>query len=256
MRLYFLFLFGCVMGFTGCASLPDLSKKQPLTAEAKNRIDQSAQAHGKATRPIEVRYEGTWYPIIDRLQPVLVDRDYRQNSVETWTPSTRTLRQVHSGPAGEKIVERSPTAIRVWRNGKPVTDSEELAAAALVADAYSLFLLGTPWLVERKAEFYAASDIRIGGKNFPRVLAVLRPGFGLSEEDRVLLTLDPATNLLHSVYFSINGLASTQGAEVEVFYRNYASADDLAWATDFYERVRRPLRIPAHRWKMIDHRKK
>ena len=259
MRRFLFSILGCAALLTGCSTLPDLSQTPPPAEETKKQVAQlvaqSVQAHGQVTRPIEVSYEGTWAPIIHRLQPVLVDREYRKNSVETWTPGTRTLRQVHTGPAGEKIVERTPKTIRVWRNGKQMSDPEELAAAALVADAYSLFLLGTPYLVDRKATFFPAPADKIDGKSFPRVLAVLRPGFGLSPEDRVLLTLDPATGLLHSVYFSINGLGSTQGAEVEVFYRDYDSADGLAWATNYYERVRRPLRIPAHRWKMISHRR-
>jgi hypothetical protein len=82
-------------------------------------------------------------------------------------------------------------------------------------------------------------------------LAVRRPGHGQSVEDRYLLFIDRQDRLLRRVRFSMEGLAATQGAVVEVDFFDHREIAGVRWPTRFFERIRKPIpRLPVHAWRL------
>ena len=201
---------------------------------------------------ISVKYEGKWASIGPRFQPVLADTRFRGGSREMLNLDTQTMRQVHTGPAGTKEVVRSPGKIHVTYNGIASADPEIQRAAALVADAYTLFLTG-PFYFDRAGVVLASEpSATIDGKVCDQILAILKPGFGFAEEDRVLLSIDRTTRQLLRIRTTLNGLDSTVGAEVDVTFRDFRRIDGILWATDFDERIRVPFKLHAHHWRTAD----
>ena len=126
-----------------------------------------------------------------------------------------------------------------------------MLAAALVADAYTLFLLG-PFYFDRSGVVLALTGEAMVDKAMcDEVVAVLRPGFGMAEEDRVILFIDRATKQLRRVRMTLSGLESTRGAEVDVTFRNFRKIGGIVWPTDFDERIRVPFDLHAHHWHML-----
>ena len=83
-------------------------------------------------------------------------------------------------------------------------------------------------------------------------MAVRRPGHGLSAEDRYLLFIDRDKHLLRRVRFTMEGLASTQGAVAEVDFFDHKEIAGVTWPTRFYERLRKPIpNLPVHDWRLI-----
>jgi hypothetical protein len=52
------------------------------------------------------------------------------------------------------------------------------------------------------------------------------------------------------VRLTLNGLASTAGAEVDVTFGEFREVGGVVWPTDFVERIRSPFDLFAHRWTM------
>ena len=251
----------------GCASqLPQWQElstapgaRQP---EAVELLSAAVQAHGGDAfgelTDVSVQYQGDWGRLVPKLQPVLSDVDFRRRSEELYWPQIGRVTQLHDGPGGAKTVVRLPDEVEVTYSpvgsGSAIRDGseEEHLASALVADAYTLFLFG-PSFVEHRAESLALLEpAEMDGQTYPRILARLRPGFGMSAEDRVALWFDPNTSRLFRVHFTIDGLESTQGAEVDVTFDGYREVGGYWWPTRFHERVLAPIRAFAHRWETVD----
>ncbi len=218
-------------------------------------VASSQEAHGKKAfaklRDVTVRYEGRWSAVAPRVQPILSDAKFRGSSRESLHVESRTLVQEHRGPMGRKHVVRRPGEVTVAYNEILTTDPETLRAATLVADAYTLFLLG-PFYFDRPGVVLASvGESEVDGAVCDKVLAVLRPGFGEAEEDRVILFIDRASKRLLRVRMTLNGLESTRGAEVDVTFRDFRAMGGIVWPTDFDERIRRPFDLPAHHWRLI-----
>ena len=79
-------------------------------------------------------------------------------------------------------------------------------------------------------------------------MATLRPGLGKSAEDRVLIYVEKGDSVVRRVRFTLDGLETTRGAIVDVDMANYVRIEGVRWPTTFFERVRRPIPISAHRW--------
>ncbi len=240
---------------SGCSS-PQISARAVVKSDASAKaVLRSAQdAHGSRNfagmRDISVRYEGRWGLIGPRFQPVLSDRGFRRDSEERLILSTRTLAQEHTGPSGKKYVLRDARGVQVAYNGSPAAPGESTEAAALVADAYTMFLLG-PFYFNRPGVALASDgEASVGGALCDRVMAVLRPGFGSAPEDRVLLFVDRASKRLLRVRMTLNGLDSTRGAEVDITFRNFRKIGGVWWPTDFDERIREPFDLHAHHWRI------
>jgi hypothetical protein len=250
----------------GAATLPWLgacSTPLPLTVQPTDapgassgaqRLMESAQAHGldayRQLRDINVGYDGQWRPLIDRIQPVVVDKGFRGSSQERLLPAAGVVAQAYTGPSGRKHVvwSRGPGDVGVWFNGTPSTDAGPLAAAALVADCYGLFLLGPLWLASRGQGAQLDGTQRVDGRLCDVVQVWLRPGFGRAALDRVTAYIDRADGTTRRVRFTLEGYANTQGAVAEVDTFDHERRFGVLWPRRSYERVVHPLRLPAHDW--------
>ncbi len=241
---------------SACAS-PQISTREIQKSDpgAVALVTASQRAHGRKAfrkvRDVSVRYEGRWASIGPRFQPVLADTGFRRGSEERLLIGPRILAQEHSGPAGKKLVVREPGKVSVAYNGAPSTDTETKRAAALVADGYTLFLLGPFYFDRPGVVFASAGEAVVDGAACDQVLAVLRPGFGMAEEDRVILFIDRNTKQLRRVRMTLSGLESTRGAEVDVTFREFRTIGGIVWPTDFDERIRVPFDLHAHHWRML-----
>lgn len=232
-------------------------------SQAAGLLQASAEAHGlpALTRlaDVNVRYAGTWPPLIGRLQPALVDAGFRGGSEERLLLRQGLIAQAHTGPAGRKQVVRrwAPDGVVVWFNDEPAADAERRAAAALVADGYALFLLGPmllagSWGERRALELALANPERLRVNGYEHDCDVLRirlvPGLGFAASEQLALYIDRDARLLRRVRFSLNGLESTQGAVAEVDAWGHAEYRGVRWPTRFRERLLRPLPLRVHDW--------
>ena len=240
-----------------CTTLPrpKISPQSTSDPEAVRLLQESSKRAGDAwqrLKRIEVAYDGEWTQFAERTQPILVDSGYRKSSIETYTPSQRRVLQVHRGPAGEKRVLRTRRKTSIWRNGEEANDPIELQAAALVADAYTLFTFGCSVLRERGSSWQLAGQRSLNGERCSLIAGTLRPGLGESDADAVIAWIGEETKRLHRVQFTLNGFESTAGADVDVTFGDFERGPhETEWPRHFVERVRRPLDVKAHEWRMI-----
>jgi hypothetical protein len=243
-------------------------KSHTTSDAARALLSSSAAAHGVRVfgglNDINVSYAGHWHPLVAKLQPVLVDRGFRGGSQERIVRGAACVGQAHRGPLGEKQVARISSGaahgeVRVWFNGVESADAEQRAAAALVVDGYSLFLLGPAllehsWLTERSAVLEAAGPspvIQDGRSTICDVLSVsITPGLGFSDGDQLALYIDRETRLMRRVRFTLNGLESTQGAIAEVDTLDPLERHGMIWPTRFHEQLRRPFSLAVHDWRL------
>lgn len=258
-----------VAALGGCAApLPEVAPAS--AAGARALLAESARAHGLAALDglgdVNVSYAGEWRPIVGRLQPVLVDAGFRGRSEERLLLRERLVAQAHAGPEGRKQVLRRAAPggpggqgeVRVWFNGMEAQDRDRRAAAALVADGYSLFLLGPMLLARRSAGGALAAGlagtaaIEAGGQDHACDVVRLRlaPGLGLSEADEVVLYIDRAERLMRRVRFTLDGLDGTRGAVAEVDLWGHLARHGVRWPTRFHERLLRPVPLGVHDWRL------
>ncbi len=250
----------------GCGSSVPLIPAAPVgpvnsPAEAQALLMACLDAHGgKAAyarlHDVNVRFDSHWSSVGPRLQPKLSDTGFREGSEERYLSGGSNggwiVGQSHHGPKGEKFVGRTTGGVTVWYNGLESADAEAKAAASLVTDAYSMFVFGPDFFVRRGAalqKLTAGGDV--DGDACDQLLAVLRPGFGLSTEDRVVLSIDRRTHLLRRVSFTLNALESTRGAEVHVDLSEHQRLAGVMFPTRFYEHIDRPVSLDAHRWQLL-----
>ncbi len=251
-------LLGLLLPFlaASCATLPnpyetDVSGNDEKAAAI---IKTSAKAHGNPWiryERIRVSFDGEWGDLATRIQPALTDPRFRKSSVETYRTGRKEVSQTHTGPDGTKTVTRNGNSISVSYNGTPTRDTEKLDAAALVTDAYTAFLFGTSYLAENGTNLQLLPGRSIEGEPCHLVSGELKPGFGRSPGDRFIAWISKETNYLKRIQFTLNGLESTKGADVDVtFYEMKIASDGSVWPTRFLERVQRPVKIKAHEWRM------
>ena len=243
----------------GCAAPLPVSLTARPTPAAQALLNESATAHGmaafKALNDLSVGYEGTWRLLIDKLQPVLVDPGFRVKSEERLLPREGVIAQAHSGPSGRKFVMRRPSAhafseVRVWYNGEEARDSERRAAAALVADAYRLFLLGPMWLAERNLVL-ELGDIETVNTHSCDVLRIqLAPGLGHTHFDQVALFIDRKQRLMRRVRYSLEGLESTKGTAHQVDMFDHQALQGMQLPTRFAEMRVHPTLLPVRDWRL------
>ena len=111
-------------------------------------------------------------------------------SPAVWSPNPTPAREGHK----QVVRQTSPGQqgnVHVWLNGAATTDTDRLHAAALVADGYSLFLLGPMLLASPRPggalvmELAPPARITVFGRVYDcDILRVrLTPGLGLSPAD-------------------------------------------------------------------------
>jgi hypothetical protein len=241
--------------FTSCAATKICTRElKSSDSRALAILSASQKAHGgdafSKIHDLSVRYKGRWASIGPRFQPILVDSKFRGGSEERLVLSPRLMAQTHTGLGGIKNVLRQPGKIAISYNGAPSDNAEASHAAALVADAYTMFLLGPFYFRQNGTVFAMNGESKVDDELCDEVLAVLRPGLGVAAEDRVILFISRSDKQLRRVRMTLNGLDSTRGAEVEVTLRAYRSIGGVLWPTDFDERVRSPFDLHAHHWNL------
>lgn len=263
-------LLPAVAGLSACSSpLPlDARLPGPADAAAAARLLQSAQMHGIAAyrqlRDINISYDGEWRPLINGIQPEVVDAGYRGSSQERLMPMSGINAQLYQGPRGiKKVFWRRPLnegdgaggagaagEIAVWRNGKPIDDAPSLDAAALVAEGYKLFLLGPLWLIDRRLPLRMAGIEQVDGHSCDVLEAWLSPGLGRATQDRIALCIDRENAVMRRVRFTLEGFAGTQGAVAEVDCFDHVRQFGVLWPMRSFERVLHPIALPAHDWRV------
>lgn len=262
-------------GFAGCASPLPLNQSasaaddaQALAqAVAQKRLLDSAQAHGleayRAINDINIGYDGKWRPLIDRVQPEVVDAGYRGAAQDRLLPKAGVVAQAYRGPRGNKQIlwrrgdarGAQPASVQVWYDGVASADEARRSAAAMVAECYGLFLLGPLWLVGRNGRdgltlppAQLAGTERVHGRLCDVVQVDLLPGIGLSPRDRVALLVDRDDSVTRRMRFTLEGFTGTRGAVAEVDTFEHQRRFGVLWPMRSYEEVVHPLRLPAHDW--------
>ena len=230
--------------------------------DARRRLRDSAEAHGLAAyrqlSDINVGYSGQWRPLVGRLQPEVVDEGFRGSSQERLMPKAAMSAQAYTGIKGRKQVvwRRGSGAagdlgnVAVWFNGMRSDDATAQQAAALVAEAYGLFLLGPLWLADRDLPARLAGTERVDGRSCDVVEVWLTPGLGRVASDRIALCIDRSDGLTRRVRFTLEGFVNTQGAVAEVDTFEHERRFGVMWPMRSYERVRHPIALPAHDWRI------
>ena len=238
----------------GCSSFPTAQPGATFAdgLSAQQVFDRSLRAHGGDIRQypgdINLATDGRWYGLIQRIQPVVSDADFRVTSQERYRPRDGIYAVHHEGPAGSKHVVRTPDAIAVYYNGKRETDAAKIRATAMTNDAFRMFHFGPSFVAARATSMTRLPDAREGGATYQRVLATLQPGFGESPSDQAVLWIAGDTSRLYRIHMTLNGFETTRGAHVDTTFLEYRQAGPYLLPVRFSERVRGPLRIMAHEW--------
>jgi len=251
-----------LLALPGCAA-PWPAVFEPVDASgqaaAAALLAASAQAHGigalRQLQDLSISYAGEWRGLINRLQPALVDERFRQASQERLLLREGLVAQAHRGTGGSKqVVRRSPAAspgdVRVWFNGEEALAADPRAAAALVVDGYSLFLLGPMWLADRAVPVALGGTETVEGYACDIVYLRLAPGLGMAGSDRIALFIDRDDKLMRRVRFTLDGLGSTVGAVAEVETFDFIDMHGVRWPTRFFERIVKPFRLAVHDWRL------
>ncbi len=241
---------------TSCSTLPvpGVATNKASSAEAKAILKCSSASSGDSWQKyqrVEVSYDGKWSTIATKVQPVLTDPAFRKTSLEVYQPRLCKVRQIHSGPSGTKEVLRQQRQIEVKLNGVRSSDHEIQDASALVADAYTVFLFGSSWLLEHGDDLSLLDEKSIAGERCRLIAGRLHPGLGNSTEDHFIAWIGVESGLLKRFQFSLNGMDSTRGADVDVeFKEHWKSSDGSVWPGHFIEHIQRPIPVKAHDWRM------
>jgi hypothetical protein len=240
----------------GCASVrfpPD-----PPAAAFGDGLDGDAvfartlAAHGGDLRrhpgDINLSTDGRWFALIQKIQPVVTDSGFRIRSEERYRPRDGLYAVTHTGPDGSKHVVRSRDGLSVSYNGARETDPSKLRATAMTNDAFRMFHYGPSFFLDRALTWVRLADAEEKGRAYYRLRTTVRPGFGESKEDDVVLWVDRDTARLFRIHMSLNGFETTVGAHVDTTFLEYRDVAGYLLPVRFHERVRGPLRIDAHTW--------
>ena len=252
----------------GCTALLPPVVADGTGGPARAILAESAAAHGLAAlqrvSDLSVGYSGMWHGLVGQIQPALVDAGFRGASQERLLLRDGVVAQAYGGPAGHKQVLRrwmpgGQGEVRVWFNGEEAHDPERRAAAALVADGYSLFLLGPmllagAWAAERQFAVAMGQNGEVWQEGAAWQCDVVRvslvPGLGFSAGDEVALWIDRRERLMRRVRFTLNGLVSTRGAVADVDTFGHLDMGGVRWPTRFHEGLLRPFPLPVHDWRL------
>ncbi len=197
---------------------------------------------------VNVAVDGEWHFLITKIQPLVTDDEYRQQSQERILVSPRAYAAHYTGEAGTKWVYRTASNTEVAYNGKRTLDEEVLAASALTADAFYLFVLGPLALSERVDDWKRLPDKIWQDRSYYRINGELTPGIGLSDNDHITLWVDKKTNLTLRLHITLEGFESTKGAHVDTTYLDYHTVGPFTLPSHFFERVLGPIKLDAHEW--------
>ena len=243
-----------------CGTPLPLTAPMPMAGAnpGRQRLMDSALAHGleayRRITDINIGYGGQWRPLINRIQPEVVDAGFRGPSQERLLPAAGINAQAYSGRLGQKQVwwrqgsDTAPGEVAVWFNGQPSQQPAQLSAAAVVAECYRLFLLGPLLLADRALPTQLDGTVRVDGRVCDVVQVWLRPGLGQVAQDRVALCIDRADSVTRRMRFTLEGFAGTRGAVAETDTFDHQLRHGVLWPMRSFERVVHPLNLPAHDW--------
>ncbi|MGF6528190.1 hypothetical protein [Variovorax sp. PvP013] len=250
------------VALAGCSSPLPLVAAPPGDPDAAQVLRDSAEAHGlpayRELTDINIAYEGEWRPLIGRIQPEVTDTGFRGRSQERLMPRLGVSGQAYTGPRGRKQVawrrgsgsDEDRGDVAVWFNGVRSPDPAAQQAAALVAEAYGLFLLGPLWLVDRGLPAKRAGTERVDGRLCDVVEVWMTPGLGQVRSDRVALCVDRADRIARRLRFTLEGFGNTRGAVAEVDTFEHQQRFGVTWPMRSFERVVHPIALPAHDWRI------
>jgi hypothetical protein len=119
-----------------------------------------------------------------------------------------------------------------------------------------MFVFGADYLLARGSDWrlwLAMQRQEIDGDPCSLVFGTLKPGVGRSAEDKVIAWISQRDHRLRRVQFTLNGLESTAGADVDVTFSDFQPGPNgTEWPRHFLETVRRPLTLKAHEWRMTE----
>lgn len=240
---------------SACASRfpsPELDVALDSQISAAQIFQRTFNVHGGASieqlNDVNLSISGEWKTLIRRIQPLVTDYKYRIDSQERLFMNNGGYIALYNGPVGSKKVVRTTDSLAVYYNGEQSTDPEVLSSTALTADAFRLFLLGPLALQAWQDQFTRLTDITFQGEQHYRLHLNLKPGFGYSEQDQVVLWVNAESGRTKMIQITLEGHSTTKGAHVEVEYLGYTQKGDYLFPSDFFERVNAPISINAHAW--------
>ena len=249
-------LLSICLTIAGCASVrfppdpPAAAFADGLSGDAI--FARTLAAHGGDLRrypgDINLSTDGQWFALIQKIQPVVTDSGFRIRSEERYRPRDGLYAVHHTGPEGNKHVVRSRDGLAVSYNGVRETDPVKLRATAMTNDAFRMFHYGPTFFIDRASTWIRLADADEKSRNYYRLRTTVRPGFGESKEDEVVLWIDRETARLFRIHMSLNGFETTVGAHVDTTFLEYRDIAGYLLPVRFHERVRGPLRIDAHTW--------
>ncbi len=256
-----LWLVATALALVGCASRTfpvSPTSEMPASAfddglDAQAVFDRCLAAHGGDIRKhpgdFNLSTDGRWFALIQRIQPLVTDSAFRIRSEERYRPSEGLYAVRHTGPSGVKQVVRSGGALASVRyNGVIETDPAKLRATAMTNDAFLMFHFGPSYFIGRVDRWQRLADIEESGRRYRRLFGVVRPGFGDTADDRVIVWIDAQSERLFRIHMTLNGFETTQGAHVDTTFLAYRDVAGYLLPVRFHERVRGPLQIDAHTW--------
>jgi hypothetical protein len=248
----------------GCASAPlsPIEASERTDPAALAVLQECAAAHGlpawRRVRDLNVGYRVEWRALVGRIHPELSDTRYRDTAQERLLPAEGLIAQTLIGAGGHKQVVRrlgqqgpSQGDVQVWVDGSPSREAPQRQAAAMVADASRLALLGPLALIDRPGVLKLAGLEQVGDHACERLMVRLTPGLGFAAAEQLVLCIDRRTRLMRRVRFSHAGLASTRGTVTEVDVSGFQNIQGVEWPTRFHERMRKPIPLlPLRDWQL------
>jgi len=243
------------LALAGCAGTPWPTMPAGAgSSSARNRLQACAASQGLAAwrglHDINVGYSGEWQAGLST--PAMGRGPVEQRML----PGAGLSAQARQGPAGQRQVLRRQVAgatgeVRVWVDGRPVTDPATLDTAALVADGHHLFLAGTMALADFAGPVNWGPPEDLDGRRCDQLMLDLAPGLGLAPHDRLSLFVDRDQGWLRRLRLSLQGLPDAPGMVAEVDLSDHVTRQGVVWPRRFAARLRAPLPgLAAHGWQL------
>lgn len=198
----------------GCASSWPEVPPGPGSASARQRLRDSAQAHGAAAwaglRDLNLAVDRLWLP----------DGGLDGPAQLRWLPAAGTMAIRSATDEHRSTTWRrrgGGDAVRVWHDGAPVAAPQALAAGAVLADLHRLLWQGPVAVAESPGAVNWAEPETLDGRRCDHLHLALVPGLGDAASDRLSLFIDRDEGWLRRLRVSLNGLGAADGvAEVDV----------------------------------------
>lgn len=226
---------------------------------AKELLEACSLAHFPNGMPasVTVALRGEWSVIAHALQPELCDRHWRGPSWQHYDLVAGTTHQRYDNEKGIKEVfwNHQTRSIAVTRAGEADTSASARQCGALVADAYPFFIAGAGLALEKGLHPIRVGQAKAGsaeeGEEMCDLVALeLKPGFGLSDGDDLVLWIGQGTRRLRKMQMTLRGFPPTRTAEVALVFGAFKRDDQgCLWPTESEERLYRPAPIMVYRWK-------